>query len=162
MELEPSRGHWKDPLRPGWSHPLGRDRIWESLRERGVRVDGLALAMPSPEERPLRLIRARRYGDLSLEGKRRREDEDRGAFDPVTLRIFALPHDRLASGRAALASGALDAALQWIVEARARGNAWQATERLWTAHLVDGAGVVGEDQRQARGAYLGFTGLEDR
>jgi hypothetical protein len=162
MEHEPSRGHGKDPLRAGWSHPLGRDRIHTFLLERGVRLDRLALAMPSPEDRPLLLIRARRYGDLSLEGKRRLQDEDRQALDPVSLRIFALPRDQLASGREALVPGALDAALRWIVDARDRGNAWQATERLWTAHLVDGAAVVSEDQRQSRGAYLGYTGLEDR
>ena len=162
MELEPSRGHKKDPLRPGWSHPFGRDRIHASSRERGVQVDRLALAMPSPEDRPLLLIRVRRYSDLSLEGKHRRQNEDRLALDPVTLRISALPHDQLAAGREALACGALDAALQWIIDARGRGNPWQATERLWTAHLVDGAAVIAEDQRQSGGAYLGFTGLEDR
>lgn len=161
MERQPSRGHRKEPVRPGWSHPFGRDRIWASLHERGVQVERLVLAMPSPVDRPLLLVRVRRYGDLSAEADHHRQD-DRRALDPVTLRISALPHDRLEAGRAALASGVLDAALQWVIEARARGNAWQATERLWTAHLVDGAAVVAEDHRQSRTASLGLTGLEDR
>jgi hypothetical protein len=160
VEERGSRGYTKDALRAGWTHPLGRDRLWAILRERGVHPDLLALAMPDPEERPLLLVRVRRYGDLSLEGRWRRDADD-AALDPVTLRIAALPRDRLHAGRDALAAGTLDAALQWILDARGRGNAWQATERVWTAHLVDGAVVVAEQQRQSRGAYLGFIGAED-
>lgn len=145
-----------------WAHPIGRDRIQRALAERGVRVDRLVLAMPPLGARPLLLIRVRRFTDLSVEGKRHAEHEDRSTSDPVTLWIPALPRDRLAAGRAAIDAGALDSALQWIVDARARGNAWQATERLWTAHLVDGAVVVAEHQRQSRGSSLGSTGLEDR
>lgn len=152
----------RDPLRPGWTHPIGRDGVYGLLLKRGVRVDRLVLAMPAPEDRPLLLVRARRYSDLSVEGKRHCQDEDRSTFDPVTLRISALPNDQLVSGRDAIAGGVLDLALQWVVDTRARGNAWQATERLWTAHLVDGAVVVAEDQRQSNGAYLGSTGVEDR
>ena len=161
MEERGSLGYRKDALRAGWSHPLGRDRLWAALRERGVRPDLLALAMPDPEQRSLLLVRVRRYSDLSHEGRWRSAREDARGVDPVTLRIGALPRDRLRAGRDALEAGTLDAALRWIVEARGRGNAWQATERVWTAHLVDDAVVVAEQQRQARGAYLGFTGVED-
>jgi hypothetical protein len=155
-------GPWRrHPLRSGWTYPIGRNRVQASLLEFGVQLCSLALAMPPLGSTSVQLIRVRRYGDVSHLGKRLQQDERTSMLDPIALRIFATPRDHLPGARGAFDAGALDQALQWVVTARTRGNAWQSTERLWRAHLVEGVLTTSEEQRQSRGPLLGSIGVDE-
>jgi hypothetical protein len=118
----------KDRVAPGWTYPLGRNRIEQALRAAGARVGSLSLGGPDLPPRPgpfavfdvfwLGDAQAGYFGGLY----------PRGGSALLLMRWTAVPTDQRLAVASQLEAGWLDRGCEWAARALVRGNAWSASQ----------------------------------
>ena len=126
MDDAPWARYEKDRLPPGWSYPLGRDRIARLLREAGATLDSLHFSSPgrppwdTDRTAVLRILcvgngQARCHGGSFTDSSR------------LHMNLYAVPGNQRVGIGEQLEAGTLQRACQWATEALAPGNVWAAT-----------------------------------
>jgi hypothetical protein len=132
----------KDRLPPGWSYPLGRDRIAEALRDAGAVLGSLRLWGPGrpPHAQPYSVCRVMWAGDSQA---------DYFGLVPVGrsrlhMSWDAVPGEHRKAVADLLEGGTLRQVCEWATRALNRGNVWSATRHELVVTYADGRLHVSE------------------